>query len=103
MNNYGAPIAAYIQGNTVRITATFTDLYTDEADPTDVEFTTHAPDGTEVTYVYGIDPEITKDSTGVYYCDFVINQGGTWTYRWTGVGVLVAAGQGSLESIPANP
>lgn len=95
-------MAAYIEGCQVRVTGTFTDFAGADTDPTGVTFKIHSPSGIETTRTYGVSG-ITKTGTGVYYSDITLDEGGVWTYRWAGTGALVAAGQGSLESIAALP
>jgi hypothetical protein len=95
-------MAAYIQGCQVRVTGTFTDFAGADTDPTAVTFKIHSPSGIETTRTYGVSG-ITKTGTGIYYSDITLNEGGIWSYRWVGTGSLVAAGQGTLESIAALP
>ena len=95
-------MAAYIQGCQVRVTGTFTDFNGSDTDPTTVVFKIHSPSGVETTRTYGVSG-VTKTGTGVYYSDITLDEGGVWSYRWTGTGALVAAGQGTLESIAALP
>ena len=78
-------------GDRVRITATFTDLAGAVADPTTVALTVKAPDGTLTS------PSNSKDSTGVYHADVNPDASGTWWYRWTGTGALVAAEEGTFS------
>lgn len=83
-------IDAYDIGDTVRLTATFTNESAANADPTTVTVSIRAPDGTVTT------PTATQSSTGVYYCDLAVTMAGVWRYRFAGTGALVAAGEGQL-------
>ena len=87
---------AYDIGDLVTLTGTFTDAPTNGTvhDPTTVSVTIREPDGTATTYVYGTDAEVTKASTGVYNCDWSIDQSGQHFYRWFATGT----GQASEES-----
>ena len=55
---------------------------------TSVNIVLTLPDASTVTYVYGVDSEITKDAIGLYSVDFVIPSAstsvGVWSYEWTG-------------------
>lgn len=83
-------IDAYDVGDTVRLTATFTDASDVDANPTTVTVSVRAPDGMTTT------PTATQDSTGIWYYDLTLSQAGTWRYRFAGTGALVAAAEGQL-------
>ena len=55
-------------------------------DPTAVVFKIQDPSGNETTYTYGVDAALVKDSTGVYYVFYVMDEGGEWTVRFNGTG-----------------
>lgn len=50
--------------------------------------------GAVSTYTHGVDSEVVKSSTGVYYIDIDLDRGGTWYVRWFSTGT----GQASEES-----
>lgn len=83
--------SAYDIGDYRRLIGTFTDIAGDAADPTTITFKMREPDGTETSYVYGVDGECVKSSTGVYYVDWSFDQAGRHVARWYGTGVLVAS------------
>ena len=64
------------------------------ADPTTLAFKHKDPSGniTTLTYPTGI----VKVSTGIYYYDLAIDEGGTWSIRWVATGVVDAAGEKTL-------
>lgn len=93
----------FIQGNLVRIKCTFQDLLGVDTDPTTVTAKVEDPAKTVNTYVYLTDPEVVRETTGVYYIDVNLNQGGIWHYRFEGEGDLKAASQDSLKCIAENP
>ena len=80
-------INEYLPGQKVRISASFTNSAGTEADPSDVILTVKAPTGVTST------PTVSRDSTGIYHADVTLNSAGQWHYRWTGSGVIVAAGE----------
>lgn len=78
------PKVVYDYGETVRARNTYTDADTgDLADPLGVAVVLQEPDGTETTYTYGVDAELTKVSTGVYQLLIALTQAGTYKWNWT--------------------
>lgn len=53
-------------------------------DPATIRLMLYKPDGTSVTYVYGVNPEVLRDDLGKYRFKFVPDQEGDWIYRWEG-------------------
>lgn len=78
----------YDKGDTVRFSVEF---YKAGAldDPTDVYFDTKDPSGNVTTLHKPPDAGIVKSAVGCYYSDLVIDESGTWYYRWRGVGNAV--------------
>ena len=84
----------YDVGDEIRCTGTFTDADGDAQDPASVFFSFEAPSDASVTqYEYGVDTEVVKSSTGVYYVDLSIDESGMWYYRWHSTGTGQAAGE----------
>lgn len=79
-------MSTYDVGNKIRVTGTFTDPLNSDAaiDPTTVYCTVRSPAGVNTTYQYGVDSEITKSDTGVYYIDLPLTTTGNWSVRWWG-------------------
>ena len=90
----------YDQGDLVRVIGTWTDPLNSDTpiDPTAVNLSVKTPAGVVTTYVYGVDGEVVKSSTGVYYSDISLSEGGTWTYRWWSTGTRQAAEEEVLRS-----
>lgn len=80
-------MAAYDIGNKIRITGTFTDPLNASAavDPDAVYCSVLTPGGVKTDYEYGVDSEITKSSTGIYYVDLPLDENGNWYVRWWGL------------------
>mgnify|MGYP001577790858 CR=1 FL=1 len=95
-------MASYDRGDPVRLTATFTNITGATIDPTTVTIQYRPPLGTQVTKIYLVDPEVVKDSTGVYHIDIALVYSGLWTYRWFSTGTGQAAARGQLEVVPSN-
>lgn len=79
-------------GSQVDIPVNFQNSAGTDVDPSTVTCTTMAPTGTEATYTYGTDSELTKQSTGDYTLRITATTPGRWRYRWltTGSGTTVA-------------
>ena len=78
----------YDYGDKVRTTGTFTNAAGTAIDPAVVKFSVKPPSGTVTTYTYGVDSEVVKSATGIYYIDTDLNEVGNWAVRaWsTGTG-----------------
>lgn len=79
-------MTAYDIGNKIRLTVTFTDPLNSDAavDPTTVYCSVLSPAEVKTDYEYGVDAEITKSSTGVYYIDLSLTADGYYYVRWWG-------------------
>lgn len=60
-------------------------------DPTVVTFKIEDPSGNETAYVYGVNVELVKESTGVYYVYYAIDEAGEWIVRFNGTGACYDA------------
>ena len=74
-----------MQGNGVRARCVFKDIEGDLLDPDPVTVKLRAPDGTESAYVFDVDPELVRDSEGVYLFWFAAEQSDEYAVRFTGV------------------
>jgi hypothetical protein len=85
--------SVYDVGDQVRLIGKWTDPNNSYAvvDPTAVNCSILAPSGTLTTYVYGVDADLKKESTGIYYLDLDIDESGDWCYRWFSTGTAQAA------------
>ena len=92
-----ASINSYDVGDLVRVTGTLTDSASDEVDPTAITITVKEPDGTETDYVYGVDVEVVKSATGIYYMDVSATDAGYWWYRVQSTGTGQASGENSFH------
>ena len=84
----------YYVGEQVRVTGTFTDIDGDAQDPGTVTITTKDPSGNETALVYGVDAEVIKSATGVYYTDITTDEDGVWHYKYVGTVSGISAGEG---------
>lgn len=82
-------INSYDIGDTVRLTAGFSNAAGALADPATVALTVTKPDG---TLLAGTTP--TNTSTGLYGYDLVPDMAGLWRYRWVSTGDPATAEEG---------
>jgi hypothetical protein len=81
-------------GNVVQVYAKFKDKHNALIDPTTVSVKIRTPAGVDTTYTYGVNPEVLKESTGVYYINInTTGQTGTWFAKWTSTGTGQGVGQ----------
>ena len=78
----------YFKGQILRIGVEFRDNNEDLADPTTLTFKWKIDLGTTSTYIYGTDPEVVKDSLGVYYVDLTLTTSGTYAYQFMAGGAI---------------
>jgi hypothetical protein len=88
-----------IVGDSRRLYARFYDNTKDPAvlvDPAQITFEVKINTGTTKTYTYGADPEVIKESTGVYYLLLVFTDPGTYYIYCKGAGSVFAVNQLTL-------
>lgn len=62
-------------------------------DPSLITFKYKKPNGISTSLVYGVDSDLKKESTGIYYVDLDIDLSGQWFYRFEGTGTVQAASE----------
>lgn len=90
-------MATYDKGDKIRLTVTFKNLAEVVTDPTNVYLRVRTPSGTQSTHQYGVDGNVVKTSTGIYYYDLQISESGTYRYKWEGTGALQVSEEGRLS------
>ena len=60
--------------------------------------TLRQPNNSVITYVFGVDTELTNPSTGVYRVDRLVTKSGKHWYRFQGTGAVAAAEEGSFHA-----
>jgi len=75
-------------GDTTRVSGAWADTANNNTpvDPSSVLFSVTSPDNVVVSYEYGVNPELIRESTGVYAVDILLNQAGTWSYHFWSTG-----------------
>ncbi len=86
----------YDVGDAVRLRGSFVVPEVGAADPTAVKLLICKPDSVKQTLVYGVDSEVEKTATGLYYADIIPDQVGLYTYRWEGTGAVIGAWEGEF-------
>lgn len=80
----------FLEGTSIRDSVVFRTLDGAVANPTGVTYKYRIGAGSIVTFTYGTDSELVRDSTGHYHVDRSLTVGG-WHRRWNGTGAVVAA------------
>jgi hypothetical protein len=89
-------------GNGVRVSVKFRAVQTGAyVDPTTVTVLVKDPSLNVVPWVYGVDAEVQKTATGLYFFVVDADEAGVWEYRWEGTGVNQAASEGSFTVTPS--
>ena len=87
----------------ISIPVNFKDTSGNDVDPTTVTLRVLNPWGSESTYVYGTDSEVTRSDAGDYVGAFTPDLEGRWHYRWqtTGTGTTGALEGNFLVQVSA--
>lgn len=86
-------------GDRMQVPTTFTNAAGAVADPTTVTFRFDSPSKANTVYVYGVDGQLVRDSTGVYHVNIDPDEAGLWSWRFEGTGAIVAANQGQFRAL----
>ena len=87
-------------GNTIRLTAAL--LVGDvPTEPNTLQLVVTDPLGGTTTWVWGTDPEVVHDGTGLFHFDLFIGNPGTWGYAWYSNHSLNAFHAGTLVTAQA--
>lgn len=92
----------YHVGDLVRCTGSFKNSAGASTDPSGVTAKIKTPAGTTITYIYGVDAQLVKESTGVYYVDVSATTNGTWYYRFAGTGTGQSADENYFRVVDSQ-
>jgi hypothetical protein len=101
-------MGVYLRGNAVTIVERFTKidpvtLAVVLADPSTVTFTVTDPDGVATSYVYGTDPNVTRQQEGIYLCALAPPlPPGPYSYDAVGTGAVQAASEGTFTVLASG-
>ena len=86
-------------GDKVRLRGVFTDPNDSDAkkDPTAIHLRYRDPSGNLTERTFGVDAELVKEATGIYYEDVTLDESGIWSWKMLGTGAVVAAEETSFE------
>ena len=89
-------------GNGIRVSVKYRAVQTGAyVDPGTVTVLIKDPSLNVTTWVYGVDPEVQKTATGLYFTVVDADEAGLWEYRWEGTGANQAASEGSFTVVPS--
>lgn len=83
-------LSKYDVGDTVRLTAQYTDTGGDPTNPNVVRIIYRDPTGSESTALSGT-TDMSNPTTGSFYTDLLITTPGTWRWRSESTGNIVTA------------
>lgn len=86
---------SFDKGDLVRITATFRNAADALTDPTSVTFRHQSPSGTTTSKTFAAG-EVTRDSLGVFYYEWVPDASGMWSWRFEGTGAVAQVDEGEF-------
>lgn len=93
---------SYQVGDLVRATGTFTNAAGTATNPDAVLCEYRDPSGNLTDFEYGVDAELVRDSTGVYYVDIDADEAGWWHYRFWSTGTGQAAAEPSRFHVQSS-
>lgn len=85
-------LAIYDVGDTVRLTASYTDTGGSAVNPTSVKFVLRDPTGSESTRASG-STSVSNPATGSFHTDFFLTLSGTYNWRSYSTGSLNTASE----------
>jgi hypothetical protein len=88
----------YDKGQKVKLQGTFT-LSGVESDPNAISLSVMDPEGAITIYEYS-EAELTKDDTGIYYAEIIVDKEGIYKYGMVGSGAVDTAGFDQFEVAP---
>ncbi len=89
----------YKLGQVARCRGTWRDEDYAVTDPDNAYFHLIDPSSNEDTYQYGVNPEVVKVSTGVYYVDVLCDEVGVFQYRYYSTGSTASADEDQFEVV----
>lgn len=72
-------------GEAVRLSDNFTDTALADVDPSTVTLKLRSPAGVQTSYTYAA-AQVSRESMGHYYMDYVPVEAGQWRVRWEATG-----------------
>ena len=94
--------SVYGKGDLIRVTGTFSDSGGTAIDPTAVIFKYKPPSSSTVTLTYGVDGELVRSATGVYYADISATESGVWWHEFSSTGTGQAVDESYFEVRQSN-
>lgn len=91
----------YDKLDVVRCAGVFTNAAGTAIDPTSVFFSAITPSGT-LSYTYGVNAQLVKDSTGNYHVDIDADTVGTYLWKFYSSGTGKAGSFGQFEVQPSG-
>jgi hypothetical protein len=84
-------------GDAVQFKTTIRDLTGALADPTGLVCKIVDPSSNQEKLTYGVDADLKKEATGIYYVDRTIDESGLWRYRFEASGAVQTHEENFIE------
>lgn len=92
---------AVVMGSSPRVYFEIKSKTGTRVDPGAVYFKVKDPENAEEEYQYGVDAEVIKEETGLYYLALDCDLKGKYYCRWLGTGVNKSAAEIIVDSVSA--
>lgn len=88
----------FIVGTLIEIPVSFTDPAGTPTDPDALVFLValYSPAGAILTYTYGVDSAVVRESAGVYHLEYLVDAVGAYIWRAEATGAVQRAVEGSF-------
>ena len=87
----------------VTMSVSFTDATGTLLDPSAITLNiSNSVADTLTLLTYGTDASVIKDGTGLYHCDYLPPNAGTYSYQWRGTGAVIAAQESQFQVLPTT-
>ena len=96
VNENGNTMPNYSLGSVIKLTANFKNASVN-VDPAAVILRIKNPLGVQVSYTYGVDLELVKESVGNYSLNFIPTQEGRHVFQFSSTGTYASAAESSLD------
>lgn len=74
-------VETFIPGEVVHIPFRITTIAGTTADPGGITLLVKPPVGADISYTYGVAPEVVRDAEGLYHANIPVAAVGRWYYR----------------------
>ena len=96
------PDQPFLRGEAARVSVVISGPDGAHADPISLTLRTISPQGAATTLRYPDDAAIVRDALGHYHADIVLDQPGTWYWRWQSGHPSIGVAEGRITVQPSR-